>query len=254
MPRTPQQAASEVKPIVLHWEQFTKLFAKSHKQGEHISAVGQTGSGKTVLMLEICKIVGSKTGKDGRPSRVTVLGTKPRDDTLMALKNEGWPIIKSWPPAYGEEHCIVWPKASNASAAAAKQRAVFLPLLDEIFIEGSQAVFIDEAGYFEEPQPKGLGLASTMNQFWTAARGNKLTLIAATQRPRHVSVSMWTEPSWVFIFPPDDLEDLKRISEASGKRWEVMAIAEKLGPFEFLCIRRQRHHQNELIVSRVEGK
>lgn len=233
---------------VLHWEPFKEMFRRAHKQGEHVAIVGQTGSGKSVLGLELCKVVGSRPGKDRRPARVVVLGTKPRDDTLTALK---WPIIKKWPPAYGQEHCIVWPKGGDPDTAPARQRRVFKPLLATIYQEGGQTVCIDEAGYFEEPQPHGLGLKTVMGQFWTNARSNKLSLIAATQRPRNVTRSMWSEPSWVFVFAPDDEDDLKRVAELSGAKDAVMETAERLGPHEFLCIRRQRTHPKSLYVSKV---
>lgn len=241
-----------IEPDVLQWPDFQRLFLKEHKQGEHIAFVGQTGSGKTTAELEICKLIGLRKGADGRPTRVAVFGTKPRDDTLAALNAQGWPIIKKWPPAYGEEHCIVWPRADSASTAAAKHRAVFQPLMDSIYGEGGQTICIDEASYFELRYPEGLDMAPTMGQFWSAARSNKLTLVAGTQRPRNVSRLMWSEPSWVIVFPPDDEDDLKRVAELSGRKWDVLAVAEKLGGFEFLCIQRQRGGGRGLYVSRID--
>lgn len=233
---------------VMEWADFTPMFQRAHKQGEHIAIVGQTGSGKSVLGVELCKVIGGRMGTDRRPARVVILGTKPRDDTLTA---SGWPIIKKWPPAYGQEHCIVWPRGGDPDTAPARQRTIFRPLLNTIYREGGQTVCIDEAGYFEEPPPEGLGLKTMMGQYWTNARGNKLTLIAGTQRPRHVTRSMWSEPSWVFIFEPDDEDDLKRVAEMSGKKEAVLEIAPQLGPHEFLCVRRQRSHPKTLYVSKV---
>lgn len=233
---------------VLPWDRFAEMFRTEHKQGEHVSLVGQTGSGKSVLGLSLCKIIGSRPGKDRRPARVVILGTKPRDDTLSSL---GWPVIKKWPPAYGQEHCIVWPRGGDPDTETARQRRVFRPLLNTIYQEGGQTVCIDEAFYFEDSPPDGLGMRGIMTKFWTNARSNKLTLVAATQRPRHVTVSMWTEPSWLFIFTPDDLDDLKRVAELSGAKEAVLEAAERLGAHEFLCVRRQRSHPKTLYVSKV---
>lgn len=236
--------------IVLPWDEFCVMFLKGHKQGEHVALVGQTGSGKSTCGLELCKIVGSRVNATNkRPASVVVLGTKPRDDTLTEL---GWPIVKKWPPAYGEEHCVVWPRGGPPEQETIRQRAVFRPLLNAIYQEGGQTVCIDEASYFEETPPDGLGLSGTVSKFWGAARGNKLTLIAGTQRPRHVSRSMWSEPSWVIIFPPDDEDDLKRVAQLSGFKLDVLRVVPKLGGFEFLCVRRQRDGVRGLYVSRVE--
>lgn len=236
-------------PTVLPWDGFARVFGRAHKQGEHIAIVGRTGSGKSVLELELAKVIGARRTRQGRPASVTVLATKPRDDTVSSL---GWPVLKSWPPSYGQEHNVVWPKARNPSTAAREQRAVFGPLLDAIYHEGGQTVCIDEAAYFERPLPRGLGLGATMEQYWSSARSLKLTLVAATQRPRKVSVSMWSEPSWLFCFYVKDRDDLKRVADLSGMREEVLELVPRLGGFEFLCIRRQADGTEALYVSRVE--
>jgi len=232
----------------MKWPEFSKCFLGGHRQGEHVAIVGQTGSGKTVLGLSLCELISTRKSTNGRPAHVTVLATKPRDDSLKEL---GWPVIKEWPPAYGQEACIVWPKVGAASGRAAKLRATYRPLLDRIYQEGGQTVYIDEASYFERALPSGLGLQGTMEEYWSAARSSRLTLIASTQRPRHVTRSMWSEPSWVFVFPADDLDDLKRVAELSGRKESVLECATHLSGHEFLCIRRQRAGEKELYVSRV---
>jgi len=241
-----------VEPDILQWEDFQVMFFQAHKQGEHISLVGATGSGKSVCGIELCKIVGKRRAKDGRPARVTVLADKPRDDTIMRLhKKDGWPIIKKWPPSYGQEHVIVWPKTGNPSDMYLHHRAVFLPLLETIYREGGQTVYIDEAAYFEETPPAGLGMRGTISQFWQAARSNRVSMIAGTQRPTRVSRLMWSEPSWLFVFKVEDDEDLKRVAQLSGVKMSVWRVVPNLGGHEFLCVRRQRDGRHALYVSRV---
>lgn len=228
------------------------MFSQSMKQGEHVSLVGATGSGKSVCGIELCKLVAKRKARDGRPARVVVLADKPRDDTIMRLHTrDKWPIIKKWPPNYGDEHVIVWPKGGDPSQMHRRHRAVFLPLLEAIYQEGGTYVYIDEAAYFEDTPPSGLGMRGTMSQFWRAARSNKVSMISATQRPTHVSRLMWSEPSWLFVFKVEDEEDLKRVAQLSGDKMSVWRIVPQLGGHEFLCIRRQRGGEHALYVSRV---
>jgi energy-coupling factor transporter ATP-binding protein EcfA2 len=237
---------------VLSGTQFEAMFKGAHRQGEHISIVGPTGSGKTRLGLTLCKWIGSRMGKDKRPSRVTVLCYKPRDDTMRdILPEKQWPEIKRWPPAYGQEHCIVWVrKGGNA-----QQRAVFVPLLDRVYQEGGQTVYVPEAAHFERKPPDGLGMGGKMTEFWSAARSNKTTMVSDTQRPRYVTRSMWTEPEWVIIFTPEDEDDLREVAKLSGKKVAVLSIVGNLGPYEFLCIRRQRGQdgQRALYISKLDS-
>lgn len=240
------------QPIEIWWPDFQTMFAKAHKQGEHVALVGPNGTGKTLMGLELCKIIGARIAKDRRPSRVTILQYKPRDDTLQVL-GEGWPVIKKWPPKYGEEHCIIWPKAKSASQAARLHRAVFLPVLDRIYVEGSQTVYAPEAAYFERAQPAGLGMGGTMEQIWGTARSLKLTMISDTQRPRMVTILMWTEPAWLIIYRLENRDDIKRVADLSGYPDEVWAIVPRLGEHECLVIRRQRHAgKRRLYVTKVE--
>lgn len=254
----PMLDVSPSPPNVVYWDDFQDLFAESHRQGEHVAIVGPNGSGKTMMGLELCKIIGARRQRvNGRPSPVCVLQYKPRDDTLrMVLPEESWPVIKKWPPKYGEEHCIVWPRGGPPSTAASRQRAVFAPLLDKIYVEGGQTVYIPEAAYFERAQPAGLSLSGTMEQFWSTARSNKLTVISDTQRPRKVTLLMWTEPAWVIIYQLDHRDDVKHVADLVGTDFgtTIWTYLPRLGTHECLVIRRQRHPKvREVYVTRVTG-
>lgn len=257
---TTQELQDEPDYHVLQWPEFAAMFARAHKRGEHISVVGPNGTGKTQLGLELCKILAQRQGTDGRPAHVTVLNFKPADKTVSRLQAEGkptgeWQTVKTWPPSYGEEHCVVWPRGGPPSGSARRHRSVFVPLLDTIYAEGNQTVYIPEAAYFERPVPNGLGMSGTMEQFWSTARSLNLTVISDTQRPRQVTRLMWSEPAWLIVFHVDDDDDLKRVAEMSGRKQDVWRLVPRLGGHEFLCIRRQRtigKSVRELYVSRVD--
>lgn len=263
MPRRAIIEPAPADPIVLDWDEFRSMFGRNHRQGEHVAIVGPTGGGKSVVAFELARIVGARQGKDRRPARVTVLGSKPaRDDTLMALHKSGhgeeWQIITHWPPAYGEEHCIVWPRGSTLSGAAKKQRERFVPVLDQIHSEGGQTVVIDEEAHFEDGPPEGLGMRGMMAPFWSGARSNKITMIGATQRPRGVTRLMWSDSSWVIVLKPEDDDDTVRVAELTGnkrrdKKEAFFEMVDRLGDFEFLCFRRQRGGGRGVYVSRVKG-
>jgi energy-coupling factor transporter ATP-binding protein EcfA2 len=235
--------ASPRSPDRLAWRDLAALFYREHEQGEHVATVGPTGSGKSTLVLELAKIRARRAG-----SHVVILATKKRDRTLAAL---GWPRISRWPPDYGQRHVLVWPDYGDPQTVGYRQAKVFGPLLRAIFDEGGWTVVIDEEAYFETKPPDGLGLRSVIGRYWSEARSNDLTLIAGTQRPRHVVRSMWSEPKWVFIFRPDDEDDLKRVAQLSGAKTEVLAIVPQLDDYEFLLVRR-RGKQRDLIISKVE--
>lgn len=240
-------------PIILQWDpDFQEMFLAAHKQGEHIALVGPNGSGKTVMGLELCRLIGSRPAKDRRPSRVTVLQYKPRDDTVKMVIPD-WPIIKSWPPSYGQEHVVVWPRSGKPSQSSRNERAVFAPLIDEIYMEGGQTIYVPEAAYFERAQPHGLGMGGMMEKIWSTARSLKLTMVSDTQRPRHVTLLMWTEPVWLFIYRVEYDEDLKLLAKHSGCPLEVYNIVPQLGKHECMVIYRPRQGtgEHEIYVTKV---
>ena len=244
-----------MNPEVLGWDELRERFAKGHRPGEHIAAVGPTGGGKSTVVLELAKIIGARRTRANRPASVTVLAVKRRDRTIEKLHREGWPYVKEWPPSYGQEHCIVWPHRTAPRSVRAKRQSVVIGgLLDRIDDEGGQTIVIDEEAYFERPLPRGLGLGATMEGAFSESRSNDVTVIAATQRPRHVTLLMWSEPSWLVIMKPESLDDLKHVAGLSGEKEAVLEIVPQLGGFEFLCVRRQRDGTRALYVSKVGAK
>jgi hypothetical protein len=242
--------SSTARPERARWSEVAATFRDEHRQGDHLAVVGPTKSGKSVLLLEFAKLRAQRRASDGRPSRVTVLATKPRDRTLDAL---GWPRITRWPPGYGQEHVIVWPPYGDPETAPGRHRRIFRPLLSAIFVEGGQTVVVDEVAYFSDPPPDGLGLKSVINQYFTTARSNDLSIMGGTQRPRHVPRSMWSESEWLAIFHIRDHDDLRRLAEIGGNTKELIAIVGQLDQHEFLFLRR-RGSRLELAVSKVDVK
>lgn len=244
------QAEPEVQVERVPWQQVSDYFTRTHKLGEHVAIEGPNGSGKSVLALLLLEERGARQTVQRRPVSITVMAVKPRDRTLSLLGWRRMRDLKDWPPPYGDEQVILWPTYGDPASVTARQRAIFEPALREIMGSGNQIVYIDEAAYFEEPLPTGLGLHGILNQFWYMSRANGVTLMAATQRPRRVSRSMWSEPYWLFIFRPEDEDDLKRVAQLSGFKQLVMDVVPQLGTHEFLMLRRRP--ERLAVVSQVE--
>lgn len=232
------------------WLEVESYFAEHHELGEHVAIEGPTGSGKSVLSLLLLKARGMRQTVNGRPVSITVMAVKPRDRTLSLLGWRRMTTLADWPPPYGDEQVILWPTYGDPATVAARQRAVFEPALREIMQSGNQIVYIDEVAYFEENPPNGLGLGSLLTQFWYMSRGNGVSLMGATQRPTRVSRSMWSEPYWLFIFRPEDEDDLKRVAELSGSKQLVLEIVPTLGTHEFLMLRRRP--ERLAVISQVD--
>jgi hypothetical protein len=246
---SPRPAATP-HPDQADWSDVILYFEEEHRQGEHVAVCGVNGSGKTLLLLELAKVRASRVAKDGRPSRVVVLVTKPRDDTVDE-QLQGWPHITRWPPEYGQEHVIVWPTYKDPHTVRQRQAKVFGPLLRTIFAEGGQTVVIDEVATFSDPPPEGLGLRALISHYYSDARSNKLTMMGATQRPSHVPRSMWSESDWLVIFALYDHDDLRRIREIGGNTQAILDAVADLDEHECLFIHR-RGSRLEMLTTQVE--
>lgn len=225
------------------WEKLCRYVAAEFELGEHVSCEGPTGSGKSVLMrgllMEIAATLDVPTGGTTRPVRISALGIKNTDKTLAGF---GWPRITKladWPPGYGEEHVLAWPRYGTASSAAKLHAEFFRPVLDQIKNGGPGIAYIDEVAYFAEKPPDGLGLGNQLNQFWIMARSDHVSLWGATQRPTRVPRAMWSEASWMFLFRPEDEEDHKTLAERSGQKQLVLDVLPTLDDHEFLMLRRR---------------
>jgi hypothetical protein len=228
--RSPLVTAEEV-PFA-PWPEFLAEFqeewpANTRGQAEHVTLVGPTKQGKSTLALALVKERARL-----RDAHVVVLATKPKDPTLTGL---GWPIIREWPPNYGQKQVVFWPRfPKDVRKAAVIQRMAFDPVLADIFADGKRVVYVDEAFYMTDV----LGLEHTMRQFWSQGRSNDLIVVAGTQRPRNVPREMFSECSWFFAFRTADEDELRRVGEIGGvdaKR--LREVMRTLKPHEFVCCR-----------------
>lgn len=191
-------------PDRIEWPQFLQRLGSGPdrwRQGEHVALVGPTGTGKTTLALSLLCI----------RTWVAIIATKPRDRTLDRLTRHGWKRTATWPTEATENRVIVWPKF-RTPADLPNQRAVIRSLIYGAFRSGSWCLFADDVQYLT----KKLGLGPDLETLWLQARALNVSVVAATQRPRHVPLEMWTQSTHFFIWHCSDDDDLRRIAGIGG--------------------------------------
>lgn len=206
------------------WEEFLSTHFRWY-QGEHIAAIGPTGSGKTTLILALL------------PYRkyVTMIGTKPKDETLMRLVKENhYHLMRRWekysPTVYPRR--VLWPDATKLGSIAS-QRNEILIAMREMYSEGHWCVVIDELWYFIHQ----LKLELTVKTYLQQARSIGISLVAGTQRPAFVPLEIYDQSTHLFFWRDNDERNLKRIS---GVAWlsarMIMRVIASLEKHEVLYI------------------
>lgn len=189
------------RPPVRSWSRFYRDVARTWRAGEHVTIIGGTGSGKSELARRILPI----------RAHSVVLGSKPRDPTLEAFEADGWQRITKWPPDDDVRRALLWPPIT-ARSDLDTLGPMFADALDDIFIEGAWAVYVDELHY----ATGRLGLAGHLSDLWEQGRSLAVTLIVATQRPANIPLLAYSQATYIALFRTTDARDLDRLADISG--------------------------------------
>lgn len=210
---------------------------------EHMEVLGQSGTGKSYFVKHLLLARAAARG-----SHIVVIATKSADKTITGM---GWPIIQKWPPGYGQDQVIFWPKVKGIDrAAAAVQREKIKNLLSQLWVKDSNRVVVfDEIHYIDVD----LRLRHETTRYFREGRSHGITCLATTQRPAGVNRWIHSESSWKVFFAPQDQEDAIRMAEIAGSRKHYTDILLKLDreKREFLVI---RGLTGESYVSHVTGR
>ena len=225
-----EEALDQAGVELAGWEELAPDFMEAWEQAEQLILLGKTGRGKTTFATDVLD-----RRAEQRQASVCLFVTKKRDQTSLDLLERQWQHITEWPPSFRQRKAgkiILWPPYTKPSTYPAQVRPTFLHALDEIMEEGNWTLYLDEASYMVE----SLKLRTSMDEFFTQSRSNKITLMAGSQRPVWVSRSALSQHAWVCTFRIGDTDDARRAGEVIGDRLRFTPIIQALGPHQFLLV------------------
>ena len=190
------------------------------RQGEHVTIIGPTGQGKTTLALDLMD-------QRGYP---LIIATKPRDATMERMKNQGWGVIRQWPPQH--PRTILWPRMVQPTDKYA-QATTIREALTYVFVAGGYAVLIDELSYVIDE----LKCRDEITQIWQQGRAMGISLVTCVLRPSGIPLLAYDQATHVIMFRDNDERNLKRMGGLGHwSRDEIVANVETLNLHEFLIL------------------
>lgn len=208
-----------------------------YNAGEHVSFLGPTTSGKTTLAGQLL----AHSTHPKLPGIVLVM--KPRDQTVNRLtKNLGYRRVRSWPPMPSPTSprppgYVLWPRHTfdyerdNAMLAAEFHKA-----MRETYRKGNRVIFADEVWGLKQE----LGLEQDLITLWSRGASMGAGLWAATQRPSHVPLWMYSQAHHLFASYDPDKRSRDRLAEIGGVDPDlVREVVMNLGRYQWLYVRRE---------------
>lgn len=196
-------------------------------QGEHVAVIGQTGQGKTTLASELLSIRGY----------VVAVALKRQDDTLERFREQGYKIVKKWPPDYNYTHVVLWLKPESLSDDMNTQRAALHTALNNMYMAGGWCVFLDDVGYISGM----LGLHKDIGMLLSLGRSCHITVVAAMVRPASVVARIPKEVlnqcRHVIVFPYQNEDEIKATAVIAGiPLKDMLYFHRELAEHDFLYV------------------
>lgn len=204
---------------IIEWDKFhAKWKSGLFKQSQHVTLIGPTGCGKTTLGIELVQA----------RQWVCALGVKYKDETLDRLvKKDRWKLIRKWPPPYGANRVVLWPKVDDPRAMIREHQRIFSDAFADIYKKGGWCVWIDEERYISDH----LKMKDLLTLMYVTARSNNVSIVGSAQRPRWIPLEAYSQAGHLFIWRTGDEADLKRIGSLNGTDARLVANAVQQLPY-----------------------
>lgn len=182
------------------WDVFLKKLV--WRQGEHFALIGPTGQGKTNMLINLLPL----------REYIAVIATKPQDDTMDALAEQGYKILKRWERISAKKfpRRILWPDATSLDSDTVQQTE-FHHAFALIYRSGKWTIAIDELWYIVNV----LSLGKDVKTFLLQGRSLGVSMIMCTQRPAWVPLEVYDQSTHLMFWRDNDETNLRRLSGIS---------------------------------------
>lgn len=172
--------------------------------GEHVTLVGPTGRGKSEAEIALMR----------ERTWTVFLSTKRKDATQDALHHDGYRLIHDPAELNPDVHHRFlfrprFPRGSTAKEIKAAQAPVYSAMLMRIREQMGWTIGADEVHYLTE----FLHLGDELELLWRQGRSEGTSVIANTQRPRHIPLVAYSQATHFLFWSSPDLADVRRIGE-----------------------------------------
>lgn len=143
-----------------------------------------------------------------------VVAVKPLDPIISRFEDRGYTISRKWPPSFKHRDAVklvVWPKIDTYEDEA-RQRDTIQRMLRDVYREQGWCVYLDEAQYVTDY----LKLTRDVVRLWRQGRSIGITVVAASQRPRHLPLEAYSQASHLFAWATRDRLDVQRLRDFAG--------------------------------------
>lgn len=248
----------EIEPVYLTRDEFLdEVFAPHYEAGEHVTFVGPTGSGKTTVAFQMLDTVTTPE----LPGVVLVM--KPRDSTVVAwTKKLEYKRTQTWPPGTSRiarsgwtrkyPGYVFWPRHSLTDIRRDDEmlEEQFRAVLTDCYRKGDRIIFGDELHALQND----LHLKREIDAILMRGRSLGCAGWFSTQRPRDVSLNVYSQAEHLILFRTPDERDAEVYRLIGGM--DPAAIKEAvygLNRYEFVYIGRTKGENDEPTLAVVEG-